>query len=419
MAFEDLFGGKSVISPEANIVNNPNPNAMNQEKGFFETFFSDPNIIRGMGEAGSAISSGQPIGQSVGDFASNLTRRRAVQEGARQSRTEQKTFQEKMLEAIMRGTALSPKDQNDAFDSFTLDGDGGMSFSMKNTPQKQGFARNPALESMRSPSTGGNDLPNFSNQSSEGAFDFAGLDSEDIGMLLNAEQQFGKLSQNQAKMLLDEKARRSAAIAANKQRTEDLRLLAQDRAEKKRQFNLQQGTRDKKSNLDSLKLQLDQLKEVNREELNPTELEAHNAEIALKQAQAKALTSGKPLTAKEKIDAAIAERKIRLAEQKGQMQLDDFSTKQFDFITDSEGDFEQRKQAGDIENARPGNRVVYVEGTKENRILPDKPVMNAIPIPEGLTVNGKPMTGSEIIKRAAQANMTVEEFLAEVMRRSQ
>lgn len=137
----------------------PQLNMPEVETNWYDDILNDQNVIRGLGETGAAISSGTPIGQAVGQGASNLVRRKQVQKAAGQARQQNQTFQQRMMQAIMDGRALSPPDQNDAFDSATISTDG-MSFKMKNTPQPQQFMGEQSQLESYDPQ-GGSDLPDF------------------------------------------------------------------------------------------------------------------------------------------------------------------------------------------------------------------------------------------------------------------
>lgn len=130
-----------------------------KEKGFMD-ILSDPNIIRGLGETGAAISSGTPIGQAVGAGASNLVRRRAVQQAGERQSQQQQTLQQQLLQSLIEGKLLSDPKQNDAFDSMTLSGDGGVNLSMKQTPQPTQFLGEQLRQESIDP-TRGSDLPDF------------------------------------------------------------------------------------------------------------------------------------------------------------------------------------------------------------------------------------------------------------------
>ena len=223
---DELFGAGNAGPDYASDFNGPD-----KQPGDFDLagLFKDQNFVRGLGEAGKAVSSGGSAGEVLGDFSTNLIRRRQAQKAAQKTRKEGKTFQEQLLDAVRGGSLLSSKDQNNAFDNFSLDGDGNVSLSMKNTPQKLGYKPNQPLEGRRIPQPfGGADLPDFSNQSS-GEIDFAGLDPEDISMLLKAEQQFGELSQRDAQLILQERDRRETLAATSRDNAAKLKDLAEQR----------------------------------------------------------------------------------------------------------------------------------------------------------------------------------------------
>lgn len=393
--FDDLFGAeKQVINPEAEIIGRRSVDDVDNEPGFFDQLFSDQNFIRGLGEAGASISSGAPIGEFVGNFASNLTRRRAVQKAANQTRNERKTFQEQLLDAVRSGQALSPTADNNAFDSFQMDGDGGIKLSMKNTPQQLGFRRNQPLESMRNSSVGGTDLPDFSNQPSEGSIDFAGLDADDIGMLLNAEQRFGQLSQNDAKILLAEKNRRQDIIAANKARAEDLKNLASQQKESKRRFDLERKDKAEeketarsfrmleltsmKNNQLELINERDRLAKLDKELITPDEqaridklnsdIKVNDARIKKMDQETKILDQGKGTTALQqaqidKINSDLVRKEDELGLKFDTLEKDELFSVQ-PVLVDDKGDevkvpFEEREANAQQANNRPNNKVFY------------------------------------------------------------
>ncbi len=429
MAFEDLFGGgKHTISPEANIVANPNTNAMNQ--GFdFGGLFSDPNFIRALGETGAAISGPGTIGNAVGRGASNLIRRRQLQKGARETRKENQPVNDQLMKFLFDNKLLGPTEDNNTPDAITIKSDGGISTNMKNVPAKASFASQQPLESVRR--SGGDDLPDFSNQPSKAGFDFAGLDVEDIGMLLRAEQQFGELDQRQMKMLLDEKARRAKVFNDNKIRSENLKALGEDRLAKsmkdKRESvaKIEKETRTSEAKvvaaekltkdrmlINTEKAKLDSIK--NR--LNPAESARKEREIKLKENEL-SYKEDKLQADRDKLGRTIGLKPNEI------LALDKFSAEQREKIADVETDIDTALGLADSENNRPGAGVVYVHeenpGTDEGWFWFDKPYEEILSysIPPGLMFNDQPATGNEIIRRAKAANMTVPEFFNAIQQR--
>ena len=429
MAFESLFGGGGEVMAGTGDI------STSDNSGFdFGGLFEDPNFIRGLGETGASISSGEPIGTSVGNFASNLTRRRQLQKGARESKQGQQSFQEKLLSLLGKGDLLSAKDQNDAFDSMNLDGDGNVTLSMKNTPQKQGLSRQQPLESVRRPAAGGDDLPDFSNQPGEGGFDFAGLDAEDIGMLLKAEQQFGQLDQNQMKMILNEKARRSTAIATSKNRASTLAELAANRKEKIRQFDTKQtlekskfGLDENKFSLSENRLKLSQLKEKNQEEMNPQELERHNLEMDNIQSQidtrSAGLTDGGTTPSQQatidKNNADLARKEAELGIKFDDIEKDEIASVQPSYI-DSKGEtqkvpFEEREANANQINNRVNSKVFYhiqqpvVTGWGDGKA--DQPgTVTPVFLPKH-PKTGKQITSQDVIDTAKANKISPDEVL--------
>ena len=156
----------SVPMPEYGGLRTPSapvlPPTMKQRANWMlNDILSDQNILRGMGEAGAAISSGQPIGDAFGQFGTNLGRRRAVQKAGQEQMNRNRTFQERMMEMFVNGKLLGPKDDNTTADSFSMDGDNNLTI-------KAGFASQPTkilgeqtrLEAYDRPNRGSS-LPGF------------------------------------------------------------------------------------------------------------------------------------------------------------------------------------------------------------------------------------------------------------------
>lgn len=412
MAFEDLFGEKKVISPEAEIVDNPN--LAGDDGGFdFAALLEDPNFIRGLGEAGASISSGEPIGKSVGDFASNLTRRRAIQKGARESRGRERSFQERLLSMLSEGNLLSAKDQNDAFDTLSIDGDGNVNLGMKNTPQKPGFQRQQSLESVRRPSARGDDLPNFSDQPGEGDFDFAGLDAEDIGMLLSAEQQFGQLSRNEMKILLNEKARKSEAVTQSKIRAEKLKQLGLDRTAKVKAKALEvTEKKDTAKLLAESKTALEERKsalKTNADKLTPEELKVEALELRKLTKEVENLEAGigKPASVADQ----IAQKKLKIAErgEKRGIAEDEIATQEFILNPDTPrvtAEFQAKK-----ENAKVDGEQVFFNAVDAPWFGSNTDIMDVWQIPEDLIFNGQKVTPPMLVELAEQRGVTLQELI--------
>ena len=424
--FDTLFGGKNVISPDADIVGNTTVDAASNQPGFFDQLFSDQNFVRGLGETGKAFSQGASAGEALGDFSTNLIRRRQSQDAAGKIRKQGQTFQEQLLDAIRGGGVLSSKDQNDAFDNFTMDGDGNISLSMKNTPQKPGFKRNQPLEGMRSPQAmRGSDLPNFSNQASGGEIDFAGLDPEDIAMLLKVEQQFGELSQRDAQLILQEKGRREAMALENQRRQEDLQMAAaaarqvrvDKQAEAEAKVLADKTLQDRYDAREILKERLSSnLTPEEREEARLKNLKL-NKEISKLEAE-----TGK-IKAKDDNGLTPAETLALDKDTKDTMQKIASAGVIFGKETAPKVSIEEGAQLASFENNKPGTGVVYatekVPTVKESWLwdfgyfdeTEEIDVPTPYTYPKDLTFYGKPATGAEIIQRAKAANMTVPQYL--------
>jgi len=94
-----------------------------EKPGFFENLFTDPNAIRGIGELGGAIGGRGSVGEALGMFGSNMVRRRQLQQAAAGQTQRQKTFNERVLEALGQGRAISDPNDNALPDSINVTGD--------------------------------------------------------------------------------------------------------------------------------------------------------------------------------------------------------------------------------------------------------------------------------------------------------
>lgn len=254
-------------------------------------------------------------------------------------------------------------------------------------------------------------------------------------------------------MLLGEKARREEFTRRQSERQENLRLAAEATAENKRRY--EQGRTDTiaaredqqaarvselslmQENALGLIAERDRLSRIPTEQMTASqnrqklkldaEIKNIESQITKRTKETELLGIPKKVSPKETTDIEIAKRKQALAEQGARLKEAGYSTKQFDFISNTKNDFALRQQQADIENNRIGNKVVYVKSQDPVDILgpfdlgafTKKGLFDAVPIPDGMIIAGKPPTGIEIINRAKAANMTVQEFIAEVQRRSQ
>jgi len=98
-------------------------------------FFSDPNNLRLLAGIGSRFGQGQSVGQALGDPTQELIRRQQFQTAVAGQQQREADFRQQLLDALRGGKLLSPTEQNDGFDSATIDGDGNINLKMKNTPQ--------------------------------------------------------------------------------------------------------------------------------------------------------------------------------------------------------------------------------------------------------------------------------------------
>jgi len=131
--------------------------------GAFANFLSDPNNQRLLADMGSRFSQGQSAEQAIGDAGQALVRRQASQQAGG-------NLMNQIVEALRGGKMLSPKEDNNAFDSITMDGDGNVSAKMNYVPPKSQFdiGADQPLESMKNMgevpgriAERGQDLPDF------------------------------------------------------------------------------------------------------------------------------------------------------------------------------------------------------------------------------------------------------------------
>jgi len=431
MSFLDELFGNVAVDPEGYA----GPQNAYAESAFtggvisqMNNLFKDKNFVRGLGEAGKAVSSGGNAGQVLGDFSTNLIRRRQTQTAADKMRKE-RAKDRNLFEELLKDPSkyVGPKEDNSTADSINFTGDTAtMKFS--NAPQKLGYKTNQPLEGMRRPQSGGSDLPDFSNQSSGGDIDFAGLDPEDISMLLKAEQQFGELNQRDIQLLLQERGRKEDIANKTAERAATLKSLA----EEKLATSMQQK-RESVAKIEAAKTLQDRLDA--RERL---QARLKDEKTLTPEEKRKAILENKKLS-KEILKIEAETRKIGTAVEitPAQILALDKETQETMSKIDSAGiifnkekvpkvSVEQGAQLASFENNKPGIGVVYatekVPTVKESWLwdfgLMDKTEDIEIPkpymYPKDLMFFGKPATGAEIIKRAKAANMTVPEFLEKI-----
>lgn len=433
MAFEDLFGEKKVISPEAEIID-PSDTTVPDEKGFsFEALFSDPNFVRMLGEMGSAVGGKGSAGDILGTAGSTLARREQVQKGARAARQkgdgQEKSVNDQLMEFLFEKGLLGSEEDNNTNDWLKVHANGSMTSGMKNVPQKANFSEQQPLESLRRPSTGGDDLPDFSNQPSGSSFDFAGLDSEDIGMLLNAEQQFGQLSQNQMKILLNEKARRSEAFTQNKIRAENLNQLGKDRTAKIEAKRLE--TKEKKTiakTLSESKLALENRKATLRakaDELTPNELAIEELEMRKLEQEVENLELGEGGTTPiqqaniNRMKADVTRKEAELGLKLDDLEKDEIFSVAPSFVDDKGNEvevlFEEREANATQANNRGNNKVFYhIKQPVVTKFFDGKADEDGNVTPVFLPkhpATGKQITSKDVIDTARANNISPEEVL--------
>lgn len=387
MVFENLFGSANVGDifaqegiGKAGQVGQENPGS----SGFLNELFSDPNFIRTLGETGAAISGPGSIGEAVGTGASNWVRNRGVQDTASRLRKEreERSTNDQLMDFLFEKGLLGPLEDNTTPDALTIKGDGSISSSMKNVPQQASFGSQQPLESVRRPSPGGDDLPNFSNESGGGEIDFAGLDPEDVSMLLQAEQQFGTLDQRQMKMLLDEKARRAQAVAASQTRADTLKRLGEERLAKSFKEK-----REAVAKVDAARTLAE----------GKTALETHKASL-------KGKAGAKP-------SDIIAQKKLEIAERGEKRDIAEDELANQDFILDPETDRAQATFQADKENSRVDGEYVFYNAVDAPWFGKNTDIMDAWRIPDGLIFDGQPVTPPKLIEIAKQKGVTVQELI--------
>jgi len=428
MAFEDLFGNNMTTSagdmtPDPSDFTGGDPH-VDDGGGFLSDLFSDQNVIRGMGEMGASISAGDPAGKVLGNFASNITRRKAFQKNASQVRDnragQSKSVNDELMKFLFEKKLLGKLEDNNSNDWIKINADGGITSGMKNVAQPASFASSPSLESVRRPAPGGNDLPDFSSQPSGGVLDFAGLDPKDVALLMRAERRYGYLDQNQMQMLLKEKARRSGVAERSRTRAEDLKRLGEEGLARS-----MQAKRDAVAKVAAAeKLTKDRLL-INQEKakldsigkrLNPAESARAEREIKLKENELQ-YKEDKLQAEKDNLGRTVGLKSNEI------LALDKYSATQREKIADEDTDFEVALELADSENNRPGAGVVYVHdadpGTDKGWFWFDKPVDDILSysIPKDLMFYNQPATGAEIIRRAKLEGMTVPEYLKEAQQR--
>lgn len=127
----------------------------------------DQNFLRGLGEAGAAVSAGGSAGEVLGNFATNYGRRRATQRVGEQQLEKQQNTQSELMEFIKSlqgeyGNKLvgDAKDMNTP-NKITMDAKG-VNVLFPNKSPEPGFAGEQSpIEMDKGVGSGGSDLPDF------------------------------------------------------------------------------------------------------------------------------------------------------------------------------------------------------------------------------------------------------------------
>lgn len=261
------------------------------------------------------------------------------------------------------------------------------------------------------------------------------MDSDDIALILGAEQKFGQLNQDGVKMLLGEKNRREEVQRAQKQREENLRLAAEAAVENKMRFELGRtdaiaDREDKQAAASALVSQREMLlrnrptKAATPAEKAEYELRMKKLDLGIKQAEKElaAFSEPKPLTLAEEIDdkrmQVEQERKNLVTAFNADKQVQEDLALVASSYVDKDGNvievpFEEQEANAKRLNFKSTSPIYYK--TIQPEVVPgmfnDKPGYV-----EPLELPRHPKTGRQYImgdvKKLAQANnMTVEEVL--------
>jgi hypothetical protein len=199
MAFEWLLGEQPILDEFTGLPTSlGTPSIAGRVgEGLSNIDFSDPNLQRFMAEAGASLGGEGSFAESIGKPTSEMVRRQQFQQAGGQQLQRQNTLQERLLELLSGGRLLSPSSQNDAFDSFSVTGDGDINLKMKNTPQEQQF-----LGEQKRPEQKDFDFLNFSKGQPD-SIDLAGLNPEDVKTLMQADVNYKNINRQAMQGLID------------------------------------------------------------------------------------------------------------------------------------------------------------------------------------------------------------------------
>ena len=107
--------------------------------GGLENFLGNPNNQRFLGQIGSGVSQGQPIGQVLGGATGDLVRNRAFQQAAATRSQQENDLLGAIIKSLSGGQLLSPASDNNAFDSVTMTGDGNVTLKSSVAPSQDVF----------------------------------------------------------------------------------------------------------------------------------------------------------------------------------------------------------------------------------------------------------------------------------------
>jgi len=297
----------------------------------FAGLLSDPDILRAMGDMGKMAGPGS-FGDVVGTAASNLHRRRAVQRAGKEKMEENKSFQDKMIDALANRNLLSPGEDNGLPDSVTFDGDGGVSIKSKLAAQKpthsgeelplEAFPKKKETDNL-----GGSDLLDFSKRQSGSGMNLAGLDPQDVAMILNQENANQKMNLNTVgqKIGIDKfnatRQDKAKAAAAAIKAAAIKRKNALSDAATKRNFDLQLAKykSDLQIERDPLKRQMIQ-SQINKLEAETGKTEEQITNEANKYQQEFDILGQKHLNRLEELDAMDEDKQAQIIA-KGQADL--------------------------------------------------------------------------------------------------
>jgi len=253
----------------------------------------------------------------------------------------------------------------------------------------------------------------------------AGLDPEDISILLNQQNTVDQIRSGTVRDLMS----RITTSDINRQKRIDAVAAARSEAEAnkiKRQQKLEDDQADRQFELGKLMLQ-DQLRRARTPEEKAkaeADLAAVNALTEQRQAQkakvekeTKLLDTTKGMTPYQQAQLEISrgnlQARLNTAKSEEERKRIEAQQNMMDFILDPDTNSDAARIEAIRANNNPNSDVVYYYDTDWTN------EWAVVPIPQGLMFNGKPATADEISRRAELAGMEVDKYLEEVQKRMQ